>query len=320
MANSNTSTVGNATLTKTTTSFTTAPEALTIIGLDAGDEQSRDYDPRVRAPIDVSLVDNITEFGVLREILVRRDGDQLVVVDGRRRAVHARLANASLKKAGKPEIEVPIRVVTGDELSTLMKARIANSFALKDPVILNAQNASLMLDKGASKKRVALVFGVKEQTIDDWLRLLSLDTDVQKHIAEGWMSVNAGLMLADLSATEQVAALYKAKAASLAEGKTGGKVSTAAVERAVAEKKEEKGVVVKKTPKDRVGRILDIVNALAKREAQGDKLLVADLEKALGQIALAVSDSKFATLVKAQAELMAPADEDESPRKKGKAA
>ena len=91
------------------------PMDLTVIGHDTEDGPDHPlYDERVKLPIDDAMVMNIASLGVREPIIVRKNGDAVEVVDGRRRVLHARVANELLAKKGEPLITVPAMLAKGD--------------------------------------------------------------------------------------------------------------------------------------------------------------------------------------------------------------
>lgn len=260
---------------------------------------------RLQAPLDELMVESICRFGVLKHILARKDGDSFIVVDGRRRVMHARAASLRLQALGKEAIRVPVSVVRGEEIQLFGLARIANSFNLIDPPITNAKNAQWMIDHGASVDEVALHFGVKPVTIADWLKLLDLAPEIQAQVQGKTLTTNAGLALAELSMADQVKAMESAK---VTAATSGGKLTTAHVQAAASQTKVQNGGnAPKATPKERVSKALDVLGSMAllvatgkidlsKPSASADQILAT-----LKRVTLILGDRKFDSLVKSLA-------------------
>lgn len=261
---------------------------------------------RLKAPLDEDMVTSICKHGVIRHVIVRKDGEKYIVVDGRRRVMHARAASLRLQKLGQEPIRIPASVVRGDELALFGISRIANAFALLDPPITNAKNAQWALDKGASIEEVALSFGVKPVTITDWLKLLDLAPEIQVKVENKEITTNAGLELAPLSMADQVKAMQEAKVAA-----GGGKLTTAHVTKAARETKGQ-SAPVKKTPSERVKAAQALIESLmtehVKASFQSKKPVEAvvlpppsdAMFVTLRKIALALNDRKWDSGVKAQ--------------------
>jgi hypothetical protein len=82
------------------------PEELVLIT----DKGHALFDPSALAPPDDRIVRSIIAKGYLQACQVIRDGDRLVVVDGRTRCIAGREANRQLKAAGKPPIPMPVTI------------------------------------------------------------------------------------------------------------------------------------------------------------------------------------------------------------------
>lgn len=265
---------------------------------------------RLQTPLDELLVESICRYGVIKHILARKDGDAFIVVDGRRRVMHARAASIRLQAMGKDPIRIPVSVVRGEEIQLFGLARIANAFNLEDLPITNAKNAQWMLDHGASIEEVAFQMGKKPVTIQDWLKLLDLAPELQTAVQEKKLTTNAGLSLSELPMAEQVKAMEVAK---VTAATAGGKVTTAHVQAAAAQAKVTAGgSAPKATPKERVTKALDILGNMAllvatgkidlsKPAASADQIL-----STLKRVTLILGDRKFDSLVKS----LAPKEDD----------
>src|SRR5210317_1175692 len=91
-------------------SFALDPYKLTIVGHDTDDGPEHPlYDERIKLPLEQSMIANFRALGVKNPIRVHKTSDgKLIVVDGRRRVLHAREANRQLAREGEPELEVPV--------------------------------------------------------------------------------------------------------------------------------------------------------------------------------------------------------------------
>jgi ParB-like chromosome segregation protein Spo0J len=241
------------------------PFALLIEGIDfpAGPTMAPGEADRLQLPLDEALVASICKYGVIRHVIARRDGEKYIVVDGRRRTMHARAASMKLQEIGQPPLRVGTDVMRGDEMALFATARVANSFAVVDSPLTNGKNCQYMMDKGASVEEIALTFGVKPVTVNDWIRLLDLAPEVQAEVVAGNITGNAGQALAVLSMADQVKALLEARATAAADGKKLTTAHVAASARAVRGQTQ----VLKVTPGEKVKKASDLIVELARKFA-----------------------------------------------------
>jgi len=187
------------------------PNELVLIGKDTKDDASHPlYDERVNSPIDDGMLFNIRTFGVIEPVVVWKDREndgRLVVVDGRRRVLHAR-------KARLPEI--PVVYTTHEDLegvavsmnevrkdtSPLTKANRMYAYVER----LQAKNdepekaASVRAD---AIKRCAVIFGYSTKQVENYLALNDCSAKVKRAIDSGRLSATAASNLAKLEKEEQ---------------------------------------------------------------------------------------------------------------------
>ena len=186
------------------------PNHIIIVGIDtAAEEGDALYDERIDLDVDPNLVKNIMVYGVQQSVLVREDGGDLIVVDGRQRVRAARVANEQFRAAGEVEVKVPVVSVRGDDRRVTGIMISANEQRRDDTVLVRARKAQRMLDLVGSKADVAIAFGRTPQTINAWLRLASADSVVHEAIESGAISASAGVEIASLDRSEQAAAVAK---------------------------------------------------------------------------------------------------------------
>lgn len=188
--------------------FAAPPEELVIIGLDTEDGPEHPlYDERILEPIEDAFVQNIDYYGVLEEVLVRKDGDRVLVLAGRRRVRAARLVNEGRAKRGEMSMKVRIAEKKGDD--NLMRGIIVTENAQRrgDSPMTCAKKAQRMRDNGCSDGEIVVAFGITKQTLMRWLSLLDLAAPVQKAVDAGKLSATAAAKLASLPRTEQLAEL-----------------------------------------------------------------------------------------------------------------
>jgi len=208
------------------TIFFVDPDDLVLVD----DDQHALYDARVCLPVDEALAKNIAVHGVIEPVIVTKDGDAAVVVDGRQRVKAAQLANAWLEAEGKQPIKVPVMIRRGDEADLFGVLISANEHRHTDGPLERAYKAEKLLNMGRSVEEVAVAFGVTPRAIQIWQRLLELSAPVKRAIEEGRITAAAAAKLHGLPAAEQATALHMAETNAEREAKrpTARKVAAAA--------------------------------------------------------------------------------------------
>ena len=157
---------------------------------------------RDEIPIDEAMVQSILAHGVEEPLLVRRNGDKLRVVAGRRRRVHA-IEASKRQPRGSDAICVPVILVNGDEASIMEKAIIEN-FHRENPSPLGTAKAmQRLIDLGRDKKRLAMIFNCTEQTVTNTLQVLDLAPVVQRAVESKKVAVTVARELHKLPREEQ---------------------------------------------------------------------------------------------------------------------
>lgn len=205
--------------------FTMDPDDVILVE----DRGSVLYDERVTIPISEPLVKSIMTQGVLEPVLVRKNGHQVEAIDGRQRIKAAREANKRLRSQGGVEIRVPVLVKAGvdHELAGVMLA--SNELRFDDDPMTKAQKAHRFLGLGRSFEEAAIYFGVTEQTVRKWRKLLDCAADVQKAVSAGRITLtDAANRFSKLPRDKQLEALGevvdKGEAPVAATVRKGGKV------------------------------------------------------------------------------------------------
>lgn len=196
-----------------------------------------DNDPELEG-----LIQAIMLLGFRSIIEVEADAGQAYTVDGRRRVIAARYANERLRKAGKEPVLAMCHVTKGDPGDFLGISRALNAHRKDDSPLAKARDAARLLGYGKSRKEVAVIFGVKESSLDEWLAALSTSPEVQEQIEAGMVSPTAAAKLArNVPRAEQASVLRaaKEKVEAASKGKGGkakpAKVTVRDVKRQVAE-------------------------------------------------------------------------------------
>lgn len=258
------------------------PEDLTVVGVDTKDgEEHPLYDERAFEPLDEAMVRNIMHYGVKVAIVIRKNGPNSEVVDGRRRVLHAREANRRLAERGEPPVKV---LATGDKYSrdaNLMGVMLSANEHRKDDTPLNrARKAARMMARGADDDEVKVTFGISDSTLRVWKNLLDLDGRVQARVDQGEIGAIAAAKLADLPRDQQVERCE----AMIAEGMTTAAQAGAVVKGAKNGKKVTRDDVVKPPSK---AVLKKLVKALESDEDHGVEVsdeFVRGIKFALGEL------------------------------------
>jgi ParB family chromosome partitioning protein len=208
--------------------FFVDPNNLTIIGVDTNDGPEHPlYDERIKEPLSEETIKDFCIRGILENVLVRKNGDKLEGIAGRRRVLHAREANKRLQKEGAIAITVPTVTKNGTDAELLGIALAENAHRRDDSPTVSAQKLERYISMtNASEADAAIVFNVSVQTIKNWRAIHSLDPKVKRAIDNGTLKASAARDLAKLSREDQREELDKLAAEG---GKiTGKKVSAAA--------------------------------------------------------------------------------------------
>jgi ParB family chromosome partitioning protein len=191
--------------------FSFDPFEIVIIGIDTKDGPEHPlYDVvsnEYPAEDDLAMIANVRTYGVLKPMLFERDGDRVVVVDGRTRVRWARCAVKLQEAAGEEMLKVPGIPKRGDAAMLYGISRAANTHRPDDSPLQQARNAQRLIDMGRSEAEVAIAFGVSWPTMRLWLSLLSLAPQVQTAIDRGQLAMTAASALSKFSKADQVGKL-----------------------------------------------------------------------------------------------------------------
>lgn len=271
------------------------PDECIVIGHDTKDGPEHPlYDERIKLPLDEGLVRNIQVYGVIEPIIFSRDGEKILVVAGRRRVLHAREAKKRQLKAGEVAVQVPAIPKRGEDVYLFGVSRSENALRTNDGPLTNARNAQRMLDMGSSEAEIAVCFGVKPQTVKDWLTLLGLSTKVKNAVAKNVLSPTAAASLAKLSKEEQDTHLDEM----LAQG------AKPTVDNVAAKVRQVQGKAPTTTPKMRIEKIENLLTKAAEVGIEKltkddlveliDKLSKAALSKGIGKLQAEIEKERIA--------------------------
>jgi ParB family chromosome partitioning protein len=198
--------------------FRYEPHEFVIIGIDTDDgEEHPLYDVTERHEIDEGMVLNIMELGVKEPVVVMKEPDdsergyRVVLVDGRRRVLHARAAVEQMRKLGEPgSVLVPCVLEKGsDDLLERVSASL-NMVRKDDSVLGKAERVARMLRRnGGDYAEVAVTIGSTEKTVRTYEKLMELSAKVKKAVNDGRISATAASKLSDLPKDEQEERLKK---------------------------------------------------------------------------------------------------------------
>lgn len=265
------------------TYFNMSPQDLVVIGVDTDHKAGEHdlWDERILLPLDESMVLNIMALGVREPVIVEveKGGDadrRAIVVDGRRRTLHAREANRRLRERGEPEVRVPVLAEknTEDKILHMISASL-NEVRLQDDTKTRAAKAARMKARGITIDEIALAFGTSKATINALLDFNGLHESVKSAVDSGKITVTAAVQLAKLPKADQQETLSKlvSEAAERGEKKVKVKHATAGVA------KRSKGKDVRPAPGKRVlRRVVDKGAALPDGFVLGIRYAIGDLD------------------------------------------
>lgn len=182
--------------------FHVLPEDLTLV-TEKGHPL---YDPRVDLPVSDAMVASILTKGVVENVIVRKNGPLLEVVDGRQRVKGAKEANKRMIAEGAEPIRVPVVIRKendGDAYETMIAL---NEIRQNDDVLTKAEKAINLINRhGKTEEQAAEAFGVTMVTMRAWLKISDLAPQVRTSIKAGRLSASEAVKeLSDLTREEQI--------------------------------------------------------------------------------------------------------------------
>lgn len=182
------------------------PEDLTLVT----DKASPFYDPRVELPVSEELVENILMNGVIQPITVKKDGSDVIVVYGRQRVKAALEAN---KRRRGDKIRVPCLAQRGEDIDLFGNMISENELRQDDNPMRKAEKCAKYINAGKTEAEAAVMFGVKQTTIKQWMKALDLSTPLKNAVKSGKIAMSAAAKLSSLSSDDQKKALDEATVA-----------------------------------------------------------------------------------------------------------
>ena len=179
--------------------FMLAPESLVLIT----DETNPMYDPRVKMPLKPDFIASIEEHGVMVPIVVRKEGDQAVVVFGRQRTRAAIEVNKKRVKAGLEPMTVPVYQRKGGDADLYECSLAENWQRMAANPMADAEKMAKLVNGGRSVEQIARQAGVSVATVRNRLDLLELSPVVRKLVSCGDLSPTAAVKLSGLDSDAQ---------------------------------------------------------------------------------------------------------------------
>lgn len=165
------------------------------------------YDERSKVEPDEAMILNVIANGIIEPVIIRKEGNEAVVVAGRRRVRAAQLANERLRKSGEEAIMVPCMIRRGDDREMLGVSVSENEIRRADTPMVRARKMQALAKLGRIEGDIAILFGVTKQTVKNHMKLFDLCPAVQKAVEGGTISATAAAQLADMPVAEQKKAL-----------------------------------------------------------------------------------------------------------------
>lgn len=182
------------------------PKTVKIIGLDT-DHRAEDhalFDERSFLETNEALIRNIMVYGVQQPVVVREEGGELVVVDGRQRVKATREAAKRQSEAGHLQVLLPVIKVEGDDLRVAGIMASNNEQRTATEILEKANNAARLVDmQGASMADLEIIFGKSRTTLKGWLDLAKASPKIHAALNSNKIGAAAAVQLAKLATREE---------------------------------------------------------------------------------------------------------------------
>lgn len=238
-----------------------SPSAIKIVGVDF--EQNAEnwfaFCPRAGESLEDEWIDDIRQNGVRIPVDVYRDGDHVVMLDGRRRVMAARIVYDEQKNNNVPEdqrISVRVNIRRGDPIE-LFSFNVASENRKARSPIHKAKLMAHAKQYGADDRVLAKMFGCTIQTVTNTLALLDLSSDVQNAVEKGELAAYQAVKLGDLPREDQKQTLSDMVSSGATKGAAASEV-LAAAKRGEKVKSHAKGK--KMRSRDFLSRWRDVLN------------------------------------------------------------
>ena len=198
------------------------PHAIKIVGVDLpqSSEHWFAFCPRAGDDLEPEWIDDIRRNGVRSPVDVYRDGNEVIMLEGRRRVTAARLVYDEQKKAGVPDderIKVRVNIRRGSPMELFAYNVGSENRKARSPL----QRAMLMTQAkkfGADDKTVAEMFMCTTATVKNMLSLFDLSPEVQKAVDTGTLAIREAIKLTGQTREQQREILGKLVEAGATKG------------------------------------------------------------------------------------------------------
>lgn len=185
---------------KTETVLNVPPESVQVVT----DQADPLFDDGATVKLDENKVKHAVVYGINQRVLVRKRGDQYVVVTGRKRARALVEANRRRVEAGQEPWLLPIEVERVDDQAGMDLMFEENHLRAEMSPLKQARDVQRWMQAAKKdEKDAAVFFGVSIGTIRNRLSVLGLAPEVVKLIEDETLTTTAGLALKDLPAERQ---------------------------------------------------------------------------------------------------------------------
>lgn len=170
------------------------------------------------------LTTSLDAQGNLLPVIVRRDGDRYIVVDGRQRVRCAlevnrrRREDADWQSYGQDSMRLRCRVVRGSD-DDILRMVFAANIRVNDTPLVRAKKFQHALNLGKTPEWIAQALGgIRPSTVRSAVQLLDCCDEVQKAVDEGRLAETVARGMVPLSHDEQRKALAEMEATGELQG------------------------------------------------------------------------------------------------------
>ena len=165
---------------------------------------------RIDLPLKEETVANYMEVGQIVSAVAEKDGKDARIVAGRRRILYLREANKRRRKAGLPGFlaKIEVRRFKNDGERAHVMFSENRHRETRDP-FAELRQVQDCINKKVEGFDPAIALGCSPGTVENRLKILDLDSSVQKAVQEGKATITDVLPLTKLPRAEQKAALEK---------------------------------------------------------------------------------------------------------------
>jgi ParB family chromosome partitioning protein len=143
------------------------------------------YDERIHYPVNERWARRFAKRGCRSILKVRKDGEALLIVDGRQRYNTITAANKLREAEGLEPLLVQVELERGDMADLSLLGEELNAFRVGDDAMTRARKMQRQLDMGVAPDEVAEAFDLTPDGLKFNLRLLDLSPRVQAAVQKG---------------------------------------------------------------------------------------------------------------------------------------